>query len=140
MEVVGEPAAQVRPAEDGVDKLHQHVPQPDADDGADYRGADAVDSALNGKHAHQVPPLHADGAGHAHLALPLRGEHGEDEEDQQQAGADREKPERGEDRDEQRADLVGPVHNLLLQAHHVETLATHVVAPIVSLDDGSGQA
>ena len=60
-------------------------------------GYKVVRQSLVDERLHQVPPLHPDCAGDAHLGLSLRGKHDEDEEDQHHPGHYRKQPEDNED-------------------------------------------
>ena len=55
-----------------------------------HGGDEVVGDPLEREHLDEVPPARADRARDAELAAPLGGEHDEDQEDQQDAGGDRE--------------------------------------------------
>ena len=97
-----------------ADHLHHHEGDPDAEDGADGGGEQVIGRPLVEERLHEVAPLGADGAGHAHLGPALGGQHHEDQEDQQDARRHREAAEGGEELDEGVARLVGGLEPVLL--------------------------
>ena len=89
------------------------------------RRHEVVGRALEQEGLHEVAAPGADRAGDAHLGAALGGEHHEDQEDQQDAGRDREAPERREHLHERGARLVGrlqavPLHGLRLEPARLE--------------------
>ena len=102
----------------GVERVGHHRDHrerhADAERGAEQRGPQVVGEPLEDEQLHEMLPAGADRAGDAELGAPLRGEHHEDQEDQQDPGGDREAAEGREDGDEDVADLVGRLEAVLL--------------------------
>ena len=93
---------------------HEAERRADAQRRADGAGDEVVGHAFGDEGLDQVAALRADRAGHAHLGLPLGGEHHEDHEDQHDAGGDREEAEDEEEGREHVADLLGLFDGVLL--------------------------
>ncbi len=81
---------------------------------ADHGGEDIVGHSLRHEHLDQLPALGPDRASHAHLRLPLGGEHDEDHDDEQHAGGDGEEPEDEEEGGEDVARCFGILNEVLL--------------------------
>ena len=73
------------------------------------------------EHLDQVVALHADGAGDAHFRFAFLGEHGEDEEDEQDAGGDGKRAHEEEERGEGAGDQLGIIEAVGLDWIRVES-------------------
>ena len=119
-----------------ADDHYDQVSQSHSYEGTDNRRPQTVEGALGQEGPHQVAALHADRPGDAHLALPLRRQHGEDQEYQQQPDADGEEAEGGEQRYEYVPHLVRYLHDPLLDAEHLQACflkSRQVVEPVDDL-------
>src|SRR5215208_351487 len=110
----GEGDLEARACERFADYAHHQPPYPHAGDAPEGAREQGVECPLEGEHPHQVPSAHPDGARYTELVFALRGEHDEDQEDQEHASPDRELPEEQEDAREGLPTLVGLIYGLLL--------------------------
>ena len=84
-------------AESGRHREHHAVRDGRAEQSTNRGGDEVVRSALEREHLDEVAAARSDGSCDPELATPLGGEHDEDQEDQQDAGGDRESTEGRED-------------------------------------------
>src|SRR5690606_22911078 len=82
---------------------------------ADESSENGVARALGDELLDELAALLPDRAGHAHLGAALGGEHGEDQDDQQDAGGDREEAEDQEEAGEGLGVLLGHLNGVLLE-------------------------
>ena len=80
--------------------LDEHQARQDAENGPDQRRPERVGEPFIREHLDQVSSFGANGAHDPHLRRPGRCEHHEHEEYQEQPDDDRERPENGEEREE----------------------------------------
>jgi hypothetical protein len=114
-----EPGPVLRPPLEDL-RRRERNPVADAEpeqDTRDDRG-DRIGRALQGQRADEPGALHADGAEHAQLGLPLLREHHEDVHQQQRAGDDAEAADHQEQRAQGVAHLLGLLEDVALRCLH----------------------